>query len=75
VDHLRAPLLMLQAGADSHISVAEAEELAARVPVDAQLRVFDGLPHSFFDRTAPQHAAACDEAWLLIREFVQARGV
>ena len=75
VDHMTAPLLMLQAGADPHIPVADAEELAERVPVEARLHVFDGLPHSFFDRTAPQHAAACDEAWLLIRDFVQALAV
>ena len=73
LEGMTAPLLMLQAGADPHIPVEEAEELAQRVPVEAQLHVFDGMPHSFFDRTAPQHAAACDEAWLLIRDFVRAR--
>jgi hypothetical protein len=31
------------------------------------------MPHSFFDRTAPQHAEACDHAWELIRGFVEAR--
>jgi carboxymethylenebutenolidase len=71
VSSMKAPLLMLQAGADPHIPVAEAEELANRVPVTAQLHVFDGMPHSFFDRTAPQHAAACDQAWELIRGFVE----
>jgi carboxymethylenebutenolidase len=74
LDHMTAPLLMLQAGADPHIPVPDAEQLAERVPVPARLHVFDGLPHSFFDRTAPQHAAACDQAWLLIRDFVSGSG-
>jgi carboxymethylenebutenolidase len=70
---MTAPLLMLHAGADPHIPTAEVEALAAAVPVEAELHVFDGLPHSFFDRTAPEHAEACDRAWELIRDFVNRR--
>ena len=63
---------MLQAGADQHIPVADARAMADQARVETLLHVFEGMPHSFFDRTAPQHAAACDEAWQLIREFVEA---
>ena len=67
---MTAPLLMLAAGADAHIPVPDVQALADRVPVDARLVVFDGAPHSFFDRTAPEHADACVRAWGEIRTFV-----
>ena len=70
---MTAPLLMLHAGADPGIPTADVEALAAVVPVEAELHVFEGMPHSFFDRTAPEHAAECDRAWELIRAFVETR--
>lgn len=70
VDRMQAPLLMLHAGADANIAVEEVQALADEAPVDAELVVFDGLPHSFFDRTAPQHAEACTKAWADITAFV-----
>jgi carboxymethylenebutenolidase len=70
---MTAPLLMLHAGADPGIPTEDVEQLAAAVPVEAELHVFDGLPHSFFDRTAPEHAEACDRAWELIGDFVSRR--
>jgi carboxymethylenebutenolidase len=72
VERMAAPLLLLQAGADPHIPVADVTQLVQQVPVEALLHVFEGMPHSFFDRTAPEHAQQCDEAWQLIREFVEA---
>jgi carboxymethylenebutenolidase len=72
VERMTAPLLLLQAGADPHIPVADVTHLVQQVPVEALLHVFEGMPHSFFDRTAPEHAQECDEAWQLIREFVEA---
>lgn len=70
VDQMRAPLLMLHAGADANIKVADVEQLAAAAPVEAELHVFEGMPHSFFDRTAADHADACTEAWELVQSFV-----
>jgi len=46
-------------------------ELADRATVQTDFVVFDGAPHSFFDRTADEHAAAADEAWTRLRRFVQ----
>jgi carboxymethylenebutenolidase len=74
VDGMTAPLLALAAGADANIPVEDVASLLADAPVASDLHVFDGLPHSFFDRTAPEHAQACDEAWGFIRTFVQAHG-
>jgi carboxymethylenebutenolidase len=33
--------------------------------------VFDGAPHSFFDRSFAEHAKDCDEAWRLLLGFVE----
>lgn len=71
VEDLKAPLLMLVAGADANIPVESVKELADRAAVQTDFVVFEGAPHSFFDRTADEHAAAADEAWTRIRRFVQ----
>ena len=70
VDQMTAPLLILVAGADAHIPVEDPKQLAEVVPVPSDLVVFDGMPHSFFDRTAPEHATECQKAWRHITGFV-----
>lgn len=73
VDGMRAPLLMLVAGADANIRVGDVEQLARRARaagVAADLHVFDDAPHSFFDRRAAEHAQACARAWDLVRAFI-----
>lgn len=75
-DRMRAPLLMLVAGADAHIPVADTEAVAtaARAAgVEADFVVYDGMPHSFFDRSYAEHAQACADAWDRIRTFVAER--
>lgn len=67
-----APVLMLQAGIDDNIPLEMSERIRDRMAAPAQLEVFEGCPHSFFDRTAPQHADACVQAWELIQGFVAA---
>jgi len=73
VERMTAPLLMLMAGADEHILPADAEALAAQVRergLGAEIQVYDGAPHSFFDRTFAGHRDACDDAWRRILTFV-----
>ncbi|GAA2094435.1 dienelactone hydrolase family protein [Microlunatus panaciterrae] len=72
VDRLQSPILMLMGGADQSIPVAAAEALAARASrvVPAECVVFDGQPHSFFDRSYAEHSDACDRAWQLIIDFI-----
>ena len=69
---MQAPLLMLAAGADANIPVPEVEALAAsarhQVPVD--LVVYEGAPHSFFDRKYADHAAAAADAWARSLAFI-----
>jgi carboxymethylenebutenolidase len=60
------PTVMLIAGADAATPVADQLALAdtmraAGADVDAV--VFDGAPHSFFDRAFGEWAEACGEAW------------
>lgn len=73
VDRMTAPLLMLMAGADQNISVDDIQALAAQVRergLRADVQVYDGAPHSFFDRSFADHRAACDDAWRRILDFV-----
>lgn len=73
VDRMAAPILMLMGGADKNIPPAMAEAFATRVrekgvPVD--LHVYDGAPHSFFDRKFGDHQDACSDAWRRVLDFV-----
>lgn len=70
VDRAQAPLLVLHAGADENIPVEDVRAFADAAPVEVRMIVFDGCPHSFFDRTAPAHVDACVRAWGEIRTFV-----
>ena len=76
-EHLSAPLLMLLGGADQNVSVDDAHALADVADqhgLDAEVVVYDGAPHSFFDRTFADHADACADAWVRIGAFVAAHG-
>jgi carboxymethylenebutenolidase len=60
------PVVMLIAGADAATPVADQLQLAdtmraAGAEVDAV--VYDGAPHSFFDRAFGEWAPACQDAW------------
>jgi carboxymethylenebutenolidase len=73
------PTVMLIAGADAATPVADQLQLAdtmraAGADVDAV--VYDGAPHSFFDRAFGEWAEACADAWehlLALTDRVSAR--
>ena len=70
---MQAPLLMLVAGADAHIPVQDSLDVAEAVRargLTAEHVVFDGMPHSFFDRSYAEHADACADAWRRMLAFV-----
>lgn len=72
VPMMRSPLLMLAAGAD-FTPVEAVEGFATEVRgrgVDAEVHVFPGAPHSFFDRSFAEHRQACDEAWRAMLQFI-----
>lgn len=70
---MRSPLLLLVAGADhtpqEEFQRFDQELSAARVP--HRMVVYQGAPHSFFDRTFDAHREACDDAWQQILGFVR----
>jgi carboxymethylenebutenolidase len=73
VDDVRAPVLMLVAGADRAIPVEDARDFAAtleKAGKDVELHVYEDAPHSFFDRSYGEHAEACADAWRRMLTFV-----
>ena len=74
IPQMRAPLLLLLAGNDQattqeDFSKFDAELTQAGVP--HQKVVYEGAPHSFFDRTFEQHKAASDDAWRQMVAFIK----
>jgi len=71
----RCPVLGLFGGADKHIPASDVERFGAALDeagVRNEMVIYDGAPHSFFDRTAEEHQEACDDAWLRMLAFVGA---
>ena len=71
---MNAPILALQAGNDQNIS-AEANAAFDRALTDAgveyELVVYDGAPHSFFDRRHEEFAGASEDAWNRVLAFLE----
>lgn len=72
---LTKPMLLLVAGADQATPRADFEAFAQRL--DAQgtpyvMKVYDGAPHSFFDRAYAEWESACADAWQQILAFTSA---
>jgi carboxymethylenebutenolidase len=70
---MKAPILALQAGADQHISAeqnAAFDRALADAGVEHELVVYDGAPHSFFDRKQEEFADASDDAWRRVLTFI-----
>jgi len=77
ITKMKAPLLLLIAGADGATTPEQNQEFQgtlekAGVPVEAH--VYEGAPHSFFDRGYVQWREACDDAWQRILDFVKNHG-
>jgi carboxymethylenebutenolidase len=70
---MSSPLLLLVAGADftplEEFQKFDGELTEAGVP--HRMVVYDGAPHSFFDRTFEEHRDACEDAWRQILAFVK----
>ncbi len=65
-DRASRPVTMLVAGADQATPVADQQALADRMRAagaDVDVAVYDGAPHSFFDRGFAEWAPACADAW------------
>jgi carboxymethylenebutenolidase len=73
---MKSPLLMLLAGSDAAtpqeaFMAFDAKLTAAGVPHD--MHIYQGAPHSFFDRTFDQWKDACDDAWRRMLDFIKAK--
>jgi len=69
-----APILGLMGGADEGIPVEEVrafEEALVAAGVEHEVVVYDGAPHSFFDRKQEQFADASADAWARVLAFVE----
>jgi len=74
ISRMKAPLLLLVAGADGATPVEvskEFERMLAAAGVPHEMHIYEGAPHSFFDRTFEQWKDACDDAWRRILAFVK----
>ena len=72
-DDMKAPVLMLVAGAD-HRPLTDFEEMERRlgeVGLPHQMVVYEGAPHSFFDRGQEFWADACADAWKQMLSFIK----
>lgn len=74
VNKMKAPLQVMVAGADAATTPEQAAEFdreltAAGVPHERH--VYEGAPHSFFDRTYEQWKDASDDAWRRMLDFVK----
>ena len=71
---LKAPILGLMGGADEGIPVDEVrafEQALVAAGVEHEIVVYDGAPHSFFDRKQEQFADASADAWSRVLAFVE----
>jgi len=74
VSAMESPLLLLLAGDDvatprEEFEKFEEELTGAHVPHRAVM--YDGAPHSFFDRSYDQHREACADAWRQVFAFIE----
>lgn len=75
-DQMTVPIVLLQAGDDAHL-LEPAEQMVKNLEsrgVEVEFKVYEGAPHSFFDRRFEEHRAACDDAWRRVLDFVDAHG-
>jgi carboxymethylenebutenolidase len=77
ISKMKAPLLLLLAGADAATpqeAFHEFEKKLTEAKVPHEMHIYEGAPHSFFDRSFDQWKDACDDAWRRILAFVKKHG-
>ncbi len=73
---IECPILALQAGDDQGITAEDNsafEQALTQAGVEHELVVYEGAPHSFFDRKQEDFAEASDDAWRRTLEFIAQR--
>ncbi len=70
----RCRVLGLFGGVDEGIPadvIARFGEVLDEAGVENEMVIYDGAPHSFFDRSFDEHREACDDAWRRMLTFVR----
>ncbi len=74
---MKAPLMIMVAGADGATTPEQSREFErelTKAGVPHEQHVYEGAPHSFFDRSFEQWKDACDDAWRRMLGFVKKHG-
>ena len=74
-EHIRYPALGLFGGADQGIPVSNIQsfdEELDKAGVDHEIVIYEGAPHSFFDRRYEEFADASADAWQRVLGFISA---
>jgi carboxymethylenebutenolidase len=66
----KVPVLGLFGGDDEHIPQDEIDAFEANLPVEKEIKVYAGAPHSFFDRRQEDYKAESEDAWKRILGFI-----
>jgi carboxymethylenebutenolidase len=66
----KVPVLALFGGADDHIPQDQIDAFAANLPVEKEIKVYEGAPHSFFDRRQEDFKDESEDAWKRILGFI-----
>jgi carboxymethylenebutenolidase len=69
---IHLPLLMLVAGGDAFTPLKDFQDMDVRLTAagkEHETYVYDGAPHSFFDRSYGEWGEACRDAWRRILSF------
>lgn len=73
VEDIAVPLLLLVAGADAATPLevfTDLDRSLAQAGVRHEMHVYDGAPHSFFDRDSAQWEEASEDAWRRVLDFM-----
>ncbi|TME57086.1 MAG: dienelactone hydrolase family protein [Chloroflexi bacterium] len=74
IPQMQAPLLLLLAGNDQATTqedFAQFDRELTQAGVPHQMAVYEGAPHSFFDRSFEQHKDASADAWRQMLAFIK----
>ncbi|MDQ6877613.1 MAG: dienelactone hydrolase family protein [Candidatus Dormibacteraeota bacterium] len=70
---MKAPLLLLIAGADftPREAFIDFDQKLTEAKVPHEMHIYEGAPHSFFDRGFAEWKDACDDAWHRMLDFIK----
>jgi carboxymethylenebutenolidase len=73
LSRMKAPLLLLIAGADFTPQEAfhDFDKKLTEAKVPHEMHIYEGAPHSFFDRSFAEWKDACDDAWRRMLAFIK----